>query len=482
MKIRTRYAPSPTGYFHIGGARTALYNYLFAKRFEGDFIVRIEDTDIERNVENGTESQLDNIEWLGISPNESPLNPGNYGPYKQSEKLDVYEKLANQLVEEGKAYFCFCSKEKLDKDRELAELNKQTPKYNRTCLKLTKEEITEKLESGVTRTIRLKMKDNHDYSWKDLVRGEISVPSSALTDPVILKSNKIAMYNFAVVVDDYDMDITHVLRGEEHISNTPYQIAIKEALGFDKKDINYGHLSVIINDSGKKLSKRDTGLKQFISDYNEMGYLPIAVVNFLALLGWVPNDNKEVMTLDEMASKFDLANVGKSPAKFDITKMNWLGNQHFKKMDNNQFLEFVNPFVKSTNEIYLKHKEDVILLFKPQLSYAGEIDSLIEDLFNNNISKELIDEAKESIEAYKVISPMIIEYINSNDVNDESTFKQMIDHLKNNTGLKGKDLFMPIRILCTTKSHGPELAKTLYLLGKEKIISNVNLITKELKI
>ncbi|MGL4950884.1 MAG: glutamate--tRNA ligase [Mycoplasma sp.] len=487
MKVRTRYAPSPTGFFHVGGARTALYNYLFAKNHGGDFIVRIEDTDSERNVENGVESQLDNIAWMGITPDESPLNEGKYGPYKQTQKLGRYETLAMSLIESNKAFYCFCSKEQLDEDRAIAEANHLTPKYNRRCLKLSQEEIQENLKNNIPHTIRLKIDEKADYKWNDIVRGLISVPGSALTDPVILKSNKIAMYNFAVVVDDYDMDITHILRGEEHISNTPYQIAIKTALGFNDKEINYGHLSIIVNAAGKKLSKRDLTLKQFISDYNELGYLPIAIDNFLALLGWVPTDNKEIMSLEEMVKKFDIKNVGKSPAKFEISKMDWVGNQHFKLLSEEEYLAFVTPFVTSTNEIYLKHKKDVLTLFKSQLSYSAQLNELIEDLFGNSeIDEECKSEIKNSVVNFTTLLPIITDVMKSTEFASEEDYKSMINLLKEKSGLKGKDLFMPIRILCTKKMHGPELAKTLYLFGKDKVIENIKLIesiiSKECKV
>ena len=270
MKVRARYAPSPTGFFHVGGARTALFNYLYAKHMGGDFILRIEDTDTERNVEGGIESQINNLEWMGIKIDESVKNPGKFGPYQQTHKLKRYQELAYKLLEEGKAYRCFCTKDELDKNREAAMAGGQTPKYNRHCLYLTKEEIQKKLDAKIPFTIRLKIDDNTEYSWDDMIRGKISVPTSALTDPVILKSNGIPMYNFGVVVDDHDMQITHVLRGEEHISNTPYQLAIKRALGWEKDPIQYGHLSVIVNETGKKLSKRDKSLKQFIQEQTQL--------------------------------------------------------------------------------------------------------------------------------------------------------------------------------------------------------------------
>lgn len=473
MRIRTRYAPSPTGFFHIGGARTALYNYLYSKHFNGDFIVRIEDTDYERNVENGTESQLDNLAWLGILPDESPLKPGEYGPYKQTEKLARYEKLTDQLVEQGDAYYCFCSKQLLDQDRVDAERLHQTPKYNRRCFSLTRQQINENLKNRIPFTIRLKIDPQASYSWEDTIRGLISIPGEALTDPVILKSNKVAMYNFAVVVDDYDMCITHVLRGEEHISNTPYQIAIKQALKFDDKPIHYGHLSVIINEDGKKLSKRDTRLKQFIGEYNEMGYLPQAIVNFLALLGWSPVDNKEVLMMDELIQRFEINSVNKSPATFDIVKMNWVSNQHFKLLTDEQYLEFVRPFVKSTNPVYKKHGDELLMLFKSQLSYATEIDELIEDLFGDGtIDDTTLEDIKNCKANYCLIEPILTKSLAA-EFDSVDACKALINEIKNTSGLKGKDLFMTTRVLCTNKMHGPELPRTLFLLGKEKIISNI---------
>lgn len=473
MKIRTRYAPSPTGFFHIGGARTALYNYLYSKHFNGDFIVRIEDTDHERNVENGIESQLDNLIWLGIIPDESPLKPGEYGPYKQTEKLLRYQKLADKLVEQNSAYYCFCSKQLLDQDRVDAERLHKTPKYNRRCLDLTRQQINENLKNRIPYTIRLKVDPQASYTWEDTIRGLISIPGEALTDPVILKSNKVAMYNFAVVVDDYDMSITHVLRGEEHISNTPYQIAIKQALKFDDKPIQYGHLSVIINDDGKKLSKRDTSLKQFIGEYKEMGYLPQAIVNFLALLGWAPIDNKEVLTMQELIQRFEINSVHKSPATFDIVKMNWVSNQHFKLLTDEQYIEFVKPFVKSQNLVYKEHGDELLILFKPQLSFASEIDELIEDLFGDSpIDASTLTDIKDCCNNYCIIEPILSKLlITKMDTID--AYKTLINEVKNISGLKGKDLFMTIRVLCTNKMHGPELPKTLFLLGKEKIISNM---------
>lgn len=482
VKIRTRYAPSPTGYFHIGGARTALFNYLYAKHMQGDFIVRIEDTDIERNVKGGTESQLENLKWMGIEPDESPLNPKQYGPYVQSQKLERYQKLILKLIYENKAYYCFCTPEQLEEDRQLALKNHQTPKYNRRCLKLTDQEIKAKLKRGTHVAVRLKMEDNVNIEWDDLIRGHMSVPTSALTDPVILKSNGYPMYNFAVVVDDYDMKITHILRGEEHLSNTPYQIAIKKALGFDDQEIKYGHLSIITDETGKKLSKRNKELKQFIEDYRNMGVLPEALDNFLALLGWSSKSNKEVMPMNELIKEFDFDRVSKAPAFFDFKKLLWMSNQYIKVMPSTNYLEFVKKYLKiDLSKICNgKHHDLLLEMFQPQLQYGLQINDLINDLFGNINKKELSDEIKAFIKkesSIKVLTNFKKQLDKIDELNLENS-TQIINNIKTEENIKGKELFLPIRVVCIYKEHGPEINKTMTIIGKQKIIENINEIIK----
>ncbi len=474
IKIRSRYAPSPTGYFHIGGARTAIFNYLFAKHNDGDFIVRIEDTDIERNVPGGIESQLNNINWLGITPDESIMNPGNFGPYIQSEKLKKYEELAEQLVKEGKAYYCFCSKEKLDAQRDEALRNHKTPRYQRNCINLTQEEIQANLENNVPYIIRLKINDNKLYSWYDTIRGKISVIGSSLTDPAILKSNKIAMYNFAVVVDDYDMNITHVLRGEEHISNTPYQLAIAEALGKDMS-IKYGHLSVIVDETGKKLSKRNEQLKQFIEDYQNIGCMPEALLNFLTLLGWSSVTNKEILSKKEIIEEFSLDAISKAPAFFDEKKLAWISNEYFKKASDEEYLAFVSKFidVKFKSEFDVAKLNAILLIFKNQIAFATDLNMLIQETFyftsDSNIiqNKEILDRNIKLIKLFRKLvkksKQWSIESIN-----------EIIAKVKDKTGVSGKELFMPIRISATRLAHGPELVRFLNILGKEKVLNNID--------
>lgn len=470
MRVRARYAPSPTGFFHVGGARTALFNYLYAKHMGGDFILRIEDTDTERNVEGGIESQINNLEWMGIKIDESVKNPGNYGPYQQTQKLKRYQELANKLLQEGKAYRCFCTKEELDKNREAAMSGGQTPKYNRHCLYLTKEEIQAKLDAKTPFTIRLKIDDNTTYEWNDMIRGKVSVPTSALTDPVILKSNGIPMYNFGVVVDDHDMQITHVLRGEEHISNTPYQIAIKNALGWKDDPIQYGHLSVIVNESGKKLSKRDKSLKQFIQDYQDMGFLPEAIDNFLALLGWAPTNNQEIMSMKEMIDNFDINKVSKAPTFFDFKKMLWVGNKYFIALDDQKYLNFVNKFVTVDFGSFANKKQDILLVFKKQISYAQELNQLITDNFLKPMDTSKEFRMKLANDTWqKTLHPFFECVCKGKDEISFDEAKELINKTKELSGNKGQDLFMPIRLAITGNEHGPELNKIISILGKKTI-------------
>lgn len=476
-KIRTRYAPSPTGYFHIGGARTALFNYLYAKHMNGDFIVRIEDTDVERNVEGGIESQLENLKWMGIIPDESVMNPGKYGPYVQSQKLEHYKNLAFELVKNKKAYYCFCSAEQLETDRQLALSNHQTPKYNRRCYALSEDEVTKKIKQGIPFVIRLKMEDNVNIEWDDLIRGHMSVPTSALTDPVILKSNGYPMYNFAVVVDDYDMKITHVLRGEEHISNTPYQIAIKKALGYDKQDIKYGHLSIITDETGKKLSKRNKELKQFIEDYRTMGVPYEALNNFLALLGWSSKSNHEVLNSAELIAEFDLDRVSKAPAFFDFKKLLWMSNQYIKVMSDEAYIQFVSQYLKTNlNTICAPEYHNLLLcMFKPQLQYGQQIDELILDIFGNIKSQILSPELKAFIEleSSKKVLNNFKKQLEQIDVINLDNATEIVNKIKVEENVKGKELFLPIRIACIFKEHGPEINKTMTIIGKQRILENI---------
>nr|WP_237243826.1 glutamate--tRNA ligase [Spiroplasma clarkii] len=375
-KIRLRYAPSPTGFLHIGNTRTALMNYLFAKHYQGDFIVRIEDTDIERNVEGAIESQFDNLNWLGLTPDESFLTPKKeYGEYIQSKKLDRYCKLADELIVKGFAYKCFCTSEELDaeKERQAAQGIVAT-RYNRKCLGI--KDFTP--YEGKEYSIRFKVPDDKIYKIDDLVRGMVEFNSKEIGDFVIIKTNKIATYNFAVVVDDFDMEITHVVRGEEHISNTPRQCMIYQAFGWNEP--RFCHLTLIVDDTKKKLSKRSGNAVFFISQYREKGFLPQAVFNYIGLLGWSPKVEKEIFSQQEFVEMFDEKRFSKSPSTFDMVKMKWINSQWMKKMDDVEYLKLTKQFVDQTRFKISKVEDNwldaVLLLFKKRLNLVLKLMSI----------------------------------------------------------------------------------------------------------
>ncbi|MGL5591340.1 MAG: glutamate--tRNA ligase [Mycoplasmoidaceae bacterium] len=480
--VRTRYAPSPTGLFHIGGARTALFNYIFAKAYGGSFIVRIEDTDIERNVKEGIDSQLKNLAWLKLFPDESLNNPGSHGPYIQSEKLARYRELANNLLLEDKAYRCFCKSSDLQKQREDSLKKGQTPKYSGKCRNLDVTEIQKKLLANKEFVLRLRCEEK-DYIWEDLIKGTISIPSSAMSDIVILKSNGYPTYNFAVVIDDYDMEITHVLRGEEHISNTPYQIAIKEALRLDN-EIHYGHLPIIIDTTGKKLSKRNLELKQFIEDYKAMGFPSRAIVNYMCLLGWSPVDNNEVFSLAQAIENFDFNALSSSPSTFDIKKMEWISKNYFQMMDEIEYIDFVSPFVNIESNLFKKNHNFCILMFKDQISYASELNTLIGDLFNiDKITKKVATEIVNDygIDTIKTVNDFRLNIKKIEDWNVD-VIKYIINVFAKESLIKGKNFYSCMRRVITLKTSGPELYKVIFLLGKENTMKYLKNFTDTLEV
>lgn len=480
-KVRVRYAPSPTGYLHIGNARTALFNYLFAKHNDGDFIIRIEDTDVNRNVKDGVKSQLDNLKWLGVDWDESVDLGGDYGPYAQLERMEagIYQPYIDELLEKGLAYRCFCTSEELDKETEAQKQRGEIPKYSGKCRHLTDEEIQAKMEAGESYSIRFKVPENVDIAWKDMVKGDISFNSNDVSgDFNIVKRDGIPTYNFVVVLDDHLMEISHVLRGEDHISNTPKQIMIYNALGFDVP--KFGHMALIVNEEGKKLSKRDTSIIQFIEDYKKLGYLPEAMFNFISLLGWSPTGEEEIFSKEELVSIFDENRLSKSSAKFDVNKLSWINNQYIKKLDNNKYLNLVKPFI---SDIDLSNFSDeainnICLLFKDQISYGAQITELVKEFINTDLEDEAITFIKEN-DCINVINEFKNQLIN-NDINSEDDVKALIKEVGNVTGNKGKMLFMPIRIAISGKMHGPEIPNIITIFGKDNIINIIDKHVNEL--
>ena len=477
--VRVRYAPSPTGFLHIGGARTALFNYLYAKHHGGTFVVRIEDTDIERNVEGGEASQLDNLRWLGIIPDESIDIGGPYAPYRQMERLDIYKEHAEKMLAAGQAYKCFCTSEELEASREAQKAaGVAAPTYDGKCRNLTAEEVAAKEAEGIPYTIRMRVPEAVTYKFNDLVRGEVTFESKDIGDWVLVKANGIPTYNYAVVLDDHFMDITHVFRGEEHLSNTPKQMMVFDAFGWEYPQ--YGHMTLIVNEERKKLSKRDETIIQFVAQYKDLGYLPEAMFNFFGLLGWSPEGEEEIFSHDEFVKLFDEKRLSKSPSMFDKTKLTWMNNQYIKKMSHEEVVALALPHLQKAGllpetltEAEQAWASDLIGLYHDQMSYGAEIVELSSLFFTEEI--EYNDEAKEVLAGEQVPAVMAAfkSQLEALETFDADSIKAAIKAVQKETGAKGKNLFMPIRVATTGQTHGPELPNSIALIGKEKVIARV---------
>ncbi|ARI75421.1 glutamate--tRNA ligase [Halobacillus mangrovi] len=473
-EVRVRYAPSPTGNLHIGNARTALFNYLYAKNAGGKMVIRIEDTDEKRNVKGGEESQLNYLKWLGVEWEESPNKGGEYGPYRQMERLDIYQKYVDELLERGLAYKCYMTAEELEAEREAQIARGEAPKYSGAHSNLTQEEIEQFEAEGREPSIRIRVPENHTYKFNDIVREDITFESSDFGDWVIVKKNGTPTYNFAVAIDDHLMNITHVLRGEEHISNTPKQMMVYEAFGWEPP--KFGHMTLILNENRKKLSKRDEHILQFIEQYKNLGYLPEALFNFITLLGWSPVGEEEIFTQEKLVEIFDAERLSTSPAVFDPAKLKWMNNQYIKAADFDRVVELTLPHLieagrlsKDMTEEDKKWAHELISLYQEQLSYGAEIVELTELFFKQEI--EYDDEAMNVLEGEQV--PEVLETFKKNLQELEEftpdNIKKQIKAVQKETGHKGKKLFMPIRVATTGQTHGPELPNAIHLLGVETV-------------
>lgn len=470
MKVRTRYAPSPTGFMHIGNLRTAIFEYLLAKKYNGDFILRIEDTDQEREVEGAIDFIYNTLDLCGFKIDEGPNNEGNFGPYIQSKRKDIYKEYALKLVEMGKAYYCFCSEEELTKMREKADARKKPFLYDGRCSRLSKEKIEENLKNNVPYVIRQKMPKEGVTIVEDLIYGKVKIDNSILDDQILLKSDGFPTYNFANVIDDHLMEITHVIRGKEYLDQTAKYNLLYEAFGWEKP--TYIHVAMVLGEDGNKLSKRN-GDASFMDLYNE-GYLPEAIVNYLSLLGWSPETNQEVFSMEELISNFNEERISKSSSGYDVKKLKWFNHQYINKMDDEKYLSWIKKYFSNEcdkSEEWLNH---LLLIYKSHLNYGKEINELTSSFFNKEF---VIDaEAKEFMESDEVIPKVVDvfkEEIKSTSNWSVETLQEVINNVKEKAGVKGKMLFMPIRIAASGIMHGPELADTLYLIGKEEILNRL---------
>jgi nondiscriminating glutamyl-tRNA synthetase len=477
-EVRVRYAPSPTGHLHIGNARTALFNYLFARNQGGKFIIRIEDTDKKRNIAGGEESQLKYLKWLGMDWDESVDVGGEYGPYRQSERNEIYQTYYNQLLENGHAYKCYCTEEEIAAEREEQTERGETPHYSGKCRHLTAEERSKLESEGREPSLRIIVPEGKTYTFEDMVKGTVSFESEGMGDWVIIKKDGTPTYNFAVTIDDYLMKISHVLRGDDHISNTPKQLMIYEALGWEPPV--FGHMTLIVNESRKKLSKRDESIIQFIEQYEELGYLPEALFNFITLLGWSPTGEEELYSKEEFIKIFDANRLSKSPALFDTNKLTWMNNQYMKKIEVDRVLELSMPHLvkagvlsESLTDEEHQWARGLVSLLQEKMSFAAEIVELSDMFFKEEAEYE--EDAKEVLSGETVpeVLKAFSEELEKLDNFKADEIKAAMKAVQKSTGQKGKNLFMPIRAAVSGQTHGPDLPQAIELLGKVKVLNRI---------
>lgn len=510
-KPRVRFAPSPTGYLHIGGLRTALYDYLFARKHDGDFILKIEDTDQKRYVEGAVESLIRSIEWCGLNWDEGVfqtdelrkdktkavasknypniVEAGEYGPYIQSEKLEIYKKYAEQLVKDGYAYYCFCEPERLEETRKTQQAEGKAPMYDQYCLRnISEEEINRKLMEKCPHTIRLKVPKGEIIEIEDIVRGKVSFNTDTVDDQVLLKSDGFPTYHLANVIDDHDMKITHVIRGEEWLPSVPKHILLYKYLGW--KPPHFAHVPLLLNPDKSKLSKRQGDVA--VEDYIYKGYLKEAIINFVVFLGWNPGEGstQEIFSIEELADKFDLARVHKGGAVFDIKKFDWINSQWIKTIDFDDLFsrakEFYleKDFVKSADETkrsddYLKK---VLMIERDRLSKLSEVGESNQFFFSDKIDydKELLHWKSSTDEETRQSLEKSMEIIN-NIPESQWDLERIEKPLMEAAGDKRGDLLWPLRAALTGEKKSPSPFEVVWVLGKEKSIKRITDAISKLK-
>lgn len=507
--IRVRMAPSPTGFFHIGGARTALFNYLFTKASQGIFVLRIEDTDKERSKPVYEDNIIESLKWLGIEPDEGPTAGGNYGPYRQSERKEIYAKYLKKLFEQDKAYYCFCSEEELKAQREYQLSTGRAPRYSGKCSNLSKNEIEERLKETSSYVIRFRVPAKK-IEFKDAIRGKLEIDASLIGDIVIAKNNGAPLYNFACVVDDYEMKITHVIRGEEHISNTPKQILLQKALGIPK--VKYAHLPLILGSDKSKLSKRHGAAS--VLEYKEQGYLPETLINFMAFLGWNPGTEKEIFSLNSLIKEFSLEKVQKSGAVFNIKRLDFLNGFYIRHRSIKRLTQLCIPYLiqqgliepgfresqfppayggreitqtfkvsQTKEDVSFEALSKIISIYQERLKKLSEIPELVDFFFVKklNYDKDLLkwnEMSDKELRASLDRSDEILSKIKEEDFEQTKLTEIILQEAEKfgkkikGTGDRGY-LLWPLRVALTGKksSAGPfEIAE---ILGKEKTLKRI---------
>lgn len=473
---RVRFAPSPTGYLHVGGARTAIFNWLYAGHTGGTFVLRVEDTDVERSTTESAVALIDDLRWLGLDWDEGPDVGGAYGPYRQSERLELYRAAAGELVEQGLAYPCFCCDEELERRRTAAVAAGNSPHYDGNCCALTAEQVEEKRSAGIPETVRFKVPEEN-VEFDDLVRGPIMLQSNMVGDFVILRSNGLPTYNFAAAYDDHFMKITCVLRGEEHLSNTLRQILIYRAIAAEPPA--FGHLPLILAEDRSKLSKRHGASS--IGELRDRGLLPDAVVNYLVLLGWSHPDEKEKLTRDEMVSTFSVDRINKSAAVYDPKKLTWMNGLYLRDISLDEWVDVASPFVPdSIKQRYgAEDQREILALLQEKVETLDQIPSKT-GIFEDPLSYE--DDAKAVLghqSSRDVLKYLERELESAADEWTPEFLKTAFKKTGKATGKKGKELFFPIRAAVTGSLHGPDLSRVAAVKGRATVLQLIERVFEE---
>ena len=475
QKIRTRFAPSPTGFLHIGGARTTLYNWLYARRHKGDFILRIEDTDEVRSTDDSVTAILDSVKWLGLDWDEGPVDgktdKGPYSPYFQMQRVSIYRKYLDQLVAESKAYRCYCTKEELDEMRRVAQLEKRPPRYEGKCRILNDAQRASLEGAGKKFSIRFKMPASGTTIVDDSIRGMVSFENSLQQDLVIWKSTDGPTYNFCCVIDDHLMGMTHVVRGDEHLSNTPSQIQIYYALGWETP--KFAHLSMILGPDGSKLSKRHGATS--VLEYRDQGYLPHTMRNYLALLGWSTTASQQLFTDEDLISKFDLEGCQKSPATFDTAKLNWMNGEYIRQTPVDQLVELAKPFLEKAGLIGLPGPDlaRVVALEHEKFKLLSDIPTLIEFFYKSVVfDSKAFDKVLKAPGAKQVLLDLA-EVLGSFSPFEDKALDARIRQFVTDKALKPGQVFHPVRVAVSGRTEGPTLFLMLEIMGRDMVVARL---------
>ena len=469
--VRVRYAPSPTGHIHVGNARTAIFNYLYARHEGGTFIMRLDDTDLERSTEANIDSMLDDIRWLGLDWDEGFLKGGDLGPYRETERKPLYDKYLQQLLDEDKAYRCFCTRDEVEAERRKAEAEHRIYRYGGTCAHLSADQVAENIAEGKPYVIRLRI-PVEDVVVHDLIRGDVQFKSEEFDDFVIARQNGIPIYNFATVIDDALMNITHIIRAEEHLSNTPRQVFIYRALGFEVPE--FAHVSLILAPDHSKLSKRHGAVS--VGEYRLEGYLPEALINYLVLLGWSPKDDREFFTVDELIKEFSLAGVGKSGAVFDKKKLTWMNHMYLGKKDAAGILAILKEdFAEDYAAAFGGLPEDKTLaaidLTKGNAQVLPDLFRLARNIVQPDVS--ITDEKSQEVigspEARQVLQYLVEHFDAIPFGQDNDAMSAWVEDLRNQIPLPARKLYSPIRVALFGSKDGPEIVKLFLMLEPDSI-------------